>query len=154
MDIQTPPQSFGVFKPVGHTVVAFSSAKALEAAVSALLADGPFIEADLTRYSTAQMLAQTASDLQTASPLASIGQELNLVKAHRALAEQGCVFLVVHAADDEHIAKLTAVAKAAGARAAQHYGNFVIEELVAVNDGSLQLFESPDTGLDLKPLKS
>lgn len=152
MDITSPPQSFGVFKPVGHTVIAFASSEALEVAAAALLADG-FAEADLTRYTPTLMLAQTASDLQTASPLASMGQELNLVKAHRALAEQGCSFLVVHAPDDELAAKVAAVAKASRALAAQRYGSFIVEELIDATDGEQQVRESPDTGLDLDPAK-
>ena len=149
MDINSPPRSFGVFKPVDHTVVTFASPTALESAASALLADG-FSAEDLTRYSAAQMLAQTASDLQTASPLASVGQELNLVKAHRALAQQGCSFLVVQAPDEMQMATLIKAAKAAGAQSAQRYGSFIIEELIATSDGEIQLSESPDKGLDLK----
>jgi len=149
MNIENPPQSFGVFSPVGHIVMALDSPAALEAAATALLAQG-FVEADLTRYSPAQMLAQTAHDLQTASPLAAVGQELNLVKAHRHMAEQGCSFLVVKAGDDAHVAQVEAVARQTKARAAQRYGAFIIEELVAAKDGDAQVYESPDTGLDLK----
>lgn len=152
MDINSPPKSFGVFKPVGHTVIAFATPQALDMAAAALLADG-FDEADLTRYTPVLMLAQTASDLQTASPLASMGQELNLVKAHRALAEQGCSFLVVHAPDDAQAVKVTAVAKALHALAAQRYGSFIVEELIDATDGEQQVRESPDTGLDLEPAK-
>ena len=149
MDINNPPRSFGVFKPVEHTVVAFANSSAMESAAGALLAHGFFAD-DLTRYSAAQMLAQCAADLHTASPLASMGQELNLIKAYRELAQQGFSFLVVHAVDDLKVATLVDVAKAAGAQAAQRYGSFIIEELIAVTDGQLQSSESPDKGLDLK----
>ncbi len=149
MDINNPPRSFGVFKPVDHTVVTFANPTALESAAAGLLGHGFFAD-DLTRYSPAQMLAQTASDLQTASPLASIGQELNLVKAYRDLAEQGCSFLVVHAPDEAQLATLVEVIRAAGAQAAQRYGSFIIEELIATAEGEVQTSESPDKGLDLK----
>ena len=152
MDISSPPKSFGVFKPVGHTVIAFTTPQALEAMAGKLLADG-FDEADLTRYTPALMLAQTASDLQTASPLASMGQDLNLVKAHRALAEQGCSFLVVQAPDDDQAAKVAALAKASSAVAAQRFGSFIVEELIDATDGEQQVRESPDTGLDLDQAK-
>lgn len=148
MDINNPPRSFGVFKPVHHTVVTFAATAALESAAGALLAQG-FVAEDLTRYSPAQMLAQAESDLQTASPLASLGQELNLVKAYRDLAEEGCSFLVVHAPDDAQIVTLTRAAKAAGAKAAQLYGSFIIEELIAPSEDDVQTSESPDKGLDL-----
>ena len=62
MDINNPPRSFGVFKPVDHTVVTFANPAAMESAVDALLAQGFFAE-DLTRYSAAQMLARSESDL-------------------------------------------------------------------------------------------
>jgi hypothetical protein len=149
MDINKPPQTFGVFAPVGHVVMALDNAAAMEAAADALLAQG-FSQADLTRYSPARMLEQTAHDLQTASPMAAVGQELNLVKAHRHMAEQGCSFLVVEAGDDKRIAQVSAVLRQVKARAAQRYGTFIIEELVPVTDGDAQVFESPDTGLDLK----
>jgi len=148
MDINNPPRSFGVFKPVDHTVVTFADPAALESAANALLAQGFFSE-DLTRYSPAQMLAQSESDLQTASPLASMGQELNLVKAYRDLAQQGCSFLVVHAPDDLQIETLTQVAKAVGAQAAQRFGSFIIEELIAPSEDEVQTSESPAKGLDL-----
>lgn len=149
MDINNPPRSFGVFKPVDHTVVTFADPAALESAAAALLTQGFLAEA-LTRYSPAQMLAQTASDLQTASPLASMGQELNLVKAYRDLAQEGCSFLVVHAPDDEQNVTLVTVARAAGAQAAQRYGSFIIEEMIASAEDEVQTSESPDKGLDLK----
>ena len=149
MDINNPPRSFGVFKPVDHTVVTLPNTAAIDSAVSALLTHGFFVE-DLTRYSSAQMLAQCETDLQSASPLASMGQELNLIKAYRELAQQGCSFLVVHTVDDLKLETLVSVAKAAGALAAQRFGSFIIEELIATLDGELQSSESPDKGLDLK----
>lgn len=149
MDINNPPRSFGVFKPVDHTVVTLTNSAAMDTAVSALLTHGFFVE-DLTRYSSAQMLAQCEADLQNASPLASMGQELNLIKAYRELAQQGCSFLVVHTVDDIKLETLISVAKAAGAPAAQRFGSFIIEELIASLDGELQSSESPDKGLDLK----
>jgi len=149
MDINNPPRSFGVFKPVDHTVVTFANPSDLESAANALLAQGFFPE-DLTRYSPAQMLAQSESDLQTASPLASMGQELNLIKAYRDLAREDCSFLVVHAPEDAQIVTLTQVAQASGAQAAQRYGSFIIEELIATSDGEVQTSESPAKGLDLK----
>ena len=40
MNKSDPPRSFGVFKPVGHTVLVFPDAHALEQAVSKLVAAG------------------------------------------------------------------------------------------------------------------
>ncbi len=142
------PTSFGVFKPVGHTVIAFESAPLQKAAEVALLAQG-FSAADLARYTPAEMVAQVDAQVQNASPLASVGQDLNLIKAHRALAENGCHFLVVHAPDGRTAALVDHVVHNMHATAAQRYGTFIVEELVQAADGNPQIFESPDRGLDL-----
>jgi hypothetical protein len=94
------------------------------------------------------MKAQVEADIEDASPLASIGQEMNLVKAHRALAEQQYSFLIVHAPDDERVAQVAGVARATQAHTAQSYGRFIIEELIPPASGDTQVFESPDRGSD------
>lgn len=148
MEKSNPPKSFGVFKPVGHTIMVYPSAEAMEAAALSL-ADHGIDSSAMVRYTPGEMKAQVESNLETASALASVGQELNLVKAHRALAEQECSFLVVYAPDDESAAKVDAVIEATHPRAAQRYGSFVIEELVESIEGETQVFESPDRGLDI-----
>ena len=148
MDKSDPPTSFGVFKPVGHTVIAFASADNLKAASADLLAQGFKLEDSVT-YSAQEMLAQVEANLLTASPMASVGQELNLIKAHQALAQQGCSFLVVKADDDDKAALVDAVLRNHHATSAQRYGRFLIEELVEQVPGETQVFESPDRGLDL-----
>lgn len=144
-----PPEAFGVFKPVGHTVIAFRTAGDLQAALSALLAQG-FASTALVRYTPDEMKSQVDSEMQAASALASLGQELNLVKAHRELAEGGCSFLIVHAPDDEQAERVASVARTLKAVAAQHYGRFIIEELIDQAPGDAQVFESPERGLDIE----
>ncbi len=148
MDKSNPPESFGVFKPVGHTLLVFRGAEAAQAATSALHADG-FAQAALTHYSPAEMLAQVDAELPNAGVLASIGQELNLIKAHRALAVEGCHFLVVHTPEDADVLRVTAIARRLNAVAAQHYGHFLIDELIETVAPLHQVFESPDRGLDI-----
>lgn len=148
MDKTDLPESFGVFKPVGHTVIAFRTAGDLQAAAARLQAQG-FADEALTRYTPQQMVAQVTLEQQTASPLASLGQELNLILAHRKLAEAGCCFLVVNAPDDEKSEQVAVVARTGQAVAAQRYGHFLIEELIDLPAGQTQIFESPDRGLDL-----
>ena len=148
MEKSNPPRSFGVFKPSGHTVIAFESVALLEAAGKALAEQG-FTASDLVRYTPQEMLAQTDSDLVTASPLASVGQELNLIKAHRELAQKGSSFLVVHAPDDDQAQRVDKVIQGMQTTAAQRYGTLIIEELVDKTDGENQVFESPDRGLDM-----
>jgi len=144
-------ESFGVFKPVGHVVVSFASADDLDAAARALTAKG-FIEAEVRRYTPEQMVAQADIDIAQASPLSAIGQELNLVKAHRELALQGRSFLVVKAPKAEQTEQVAAIAQAHHATRAQKYGQFLIEELIEVGDNLSQVGESPDRGLDAQNL--
>ena len=100
MDASGKPETFGVFKPVGHVIVAFPDAQAARDAESALAGNG-FSAADIVAYTPEQMIRQADGDIANAGVLASIGQELNLVKAHRELAQKGHSFLVVAAAEDD-----------------------------------------------------
>ncbi|MDP3617293.1 MAG: hypothetical protein Q8R49_05680 [Rhodoferax sp.] len=128
MDKTDPPETFGVFKPVGHTVVTFRSDQDLQAAMSALL-EQRFPTSALARYSPEEMKALVDAELENAGSLASFGYELDLIKIHRTHAREGCSFLIVHAPDDEQAQCVAAVARATHAIAAQHYGTFMIEEL-------------------------
>ncbi len=140
-------QSFGVFKPTGHIVISFPSGQQADAAAKAL-ADAGTPASGVRRFTDQEMLAQIDADLQHASPLASVGQELNLIKAHRALAERGYHWLVVAAQDDARARKVADLARAQGAERAQLYGRFIIEELINEPGDQTQVGESPDRGLD------
>ena len=100
MDKNNIPESFGVFKPVGHVVITFRTASDLQAAEAAL-SEGGFAASDMVRYTPAEMIAQVDAEVEKASPLAALGQDLNLIKAHRELAQEGCSFLVVHAPEQD-----------------------------------------------------
>jgi len=147
MDRADPPEAFGVFKPVGHVVISFPSMQDMEAAARAL-ADEGIVESAQVRFTPDQMVAQADIDIAKASPLASIGQELNLVKAHRELAAQGYAFLIVKADSDDGAVRIAKTAERFHAARAQHYGRFMIEELIEPGDGERQVGESPDRGLD------
>jgi len=148
MEKSDPPRSFGVFAPVGHVVMSFQSNDDALAAIHLLLAQG-YTADDLIRYTPEQMLAQIEQDLKQASPLASLGQELNLVKAHRGLAENGYGFVIVHAPQDEQVRQVAEIARRTHAFTAQSYGRFIIEELIDRTPGRTQVFESPDRGADV-----
>jgi Trk K+ transport system NAD-binding subunit len=140
-------QSFGVFKPVGHVVISLPDKPSADHAAQALGRLG--LDADaVRRYTDVQMLRQVDADIANASPLASIGQEMNLVLAHKALAERGYHWLVVRARDDEQARQIARAAEGHGAVRAQHYGHFIIEELIERPGGLPQVAESPDRGLD------
>jgi hypothetical protein len=147
MDKSNPPTSFGVFKPVGHVVIALDSAPLAQAVADRLLAQG-FAGADLVHYTPQEMINQVDAQLLSASPLASVGQDLNLITAHRALAESGCSFLVVKASEADQVAKVRSIANGMNAKSAQRYGVLIVEELMDPQTGERQVFESPDRGLD------
>ncbi len=147
MDKQNPPTSHGVFKPVGHVVMSFPSAEDQRAAAQALETAG-VTSNDVTPYSADEMTEQVKTDLERATALASMGQELNLVKAQGELAALGYHFLVVQVADDESARRVADIVRPFNAERAQHYGNFIIEELIAHVDDEPQVAESPDRGLD------
>jgi len=143
------PTSFGVFKPVGHVLMSFATAADADAAVSALSKAG-LGESHISRYSPSEMQDQAEIDIGRAGAMASMGQDLNLVKAHLALARQGQSFVVVPADDAEQVQLVTEVALRANATRAQHYGTLLIEELVPPGTSAQQTAESPDRGLDLQ----
>jgi hypothetical protein len=139
--------SFGVFKPVGHVVISLPTAAHADAAAARVLEAG-LGASEVRRYTDAEMIRQIDHDRQRASPLASIGQELNLVLAHRALAERGYHWLVVHAPDDALAQRVADIARDCGAERAQSYGHFIIEELIVRDSDQPQVGESTDRGLD------
>ncbi len=138
MDKSHPPESFGVFKPVGHTVIAFNEEAHLKDAVAALLRLG-FSNTALVSYAPQEMAQQAAAEQYAAGPLAGFGYELDLVKMHLALAQEGCSFLVVHAPNKEQAAHVARVAHSMKARSAQRYGRFMIEDVIG---GSVQAASS------------
>jgi Trk K+ transport system NAD-binding subunit len=139
--------SFGVFKPVGHVVISLPDAQAADRAAAALGQLGLAADA-VRRYTDREMLKQIDADIAKASPIAAIGQEMNLILAHRVLAERGYHWLVVYATGDEQAVQIARAAEAQGADRAQHYGHFIIEELIERPGNVAQVAESPDRGLD------
>lgn len=129
MDKSNPPETFGVFKPLGHTVMALRSTAELQAAMAALVGQG-FASSEIVTYSPQEMAQLARSERQAASPLAAFGYELELLDTHLALAESGCSFLVVHAPEEALVTRVAEVALLLNAASAQHYGRFMIEDLI------------------------
>jgi hypothetical protein len=94
------------------------------------------------------MKEQAEHDIAHASPLAHFGQEVNLVRAHRDLAEKGYSFLIVPADNTDLARKAAEIGRGFHVERAQRYGNFVIEELIESREDEAQVFESPHRGLD------
>ena len=139
--------AFGVFKPVGHVVISFPSGEQADAAAQELAGIGVGTDA-VHRFTDREMLARIDDDLRDASPLAAVGQELNLAKAQRALAARGYHWLVVRTNDDVLSRQVAELSARHGAERAQAYGRFVIEDLIEHPGERAQVAESPDRGLD------
>ena len=141
-------QSFGIFKPVGDVVISFPSADQADAAARALAAAG-VATTDVRRMSDREMLDHADRNMESASGLAAnVGQELNVVKGHRKLAQKGYHWLIVHAPDTRQAQRVSEIAQAHGAERAQRYGTFIIEEMIDRPGDLPQVAESPDRGLD------
>jgi hypothetical protein len=151
MDERDPPRAYGVFKPVGHVLASFPDESSARAALSELDAVG-IAASERYFFSADEVREQAARDIEGASTLASIGQELNLVRAHHELASQGHPFVAAKASDDEQARAIADVFARHHADRAQHYGTFIIEELIEPGTGEQQVSESPSRGLDAQTL--
>jgi hypothetical protein len=137
--------AYGVFKPVGHVLASFPTERDARSAVEALKQAGfPNVE-----FHPAEEVRERAErDIANAGVLASIGQELNLVKQQRELAEEGHPFVSVLAPEDDAARRAADIVARHNADRAQKFGRLIIEELIEPGTGQRQARESPDTGLD------
>lgn len=149
MDKNDPPTTFGVFKPVGHTLMAFHTEAELTSAVVALL-DLGFPHSSLVQYNAAEMAVQVEAELLNSSPLANFGYELDLIRLHGDLARKGCSFLVVDAPTDALSAQVAALVKSIHPATAQHYGRLLIEDLTEKAPGLTAEREDPALSAELE----
>ncbi len=136
MDKSNPPTTLGVFKPVGHTVIAFADEAQCQQA-SRVFSESGFGSSSMVRYSPSEMLAQIDAQLLQASPFASLGYEIDLIKAHKVLALAGSHFLVVEAPTDALAEQVASVVETLKPQVAQHYGTFMIQELTEKSPGRM-----------------
>ena len=151
MDKRAPPTSFGVLKPVGHVMLQFCNLRDVEGAAEAIQRLGVPVD-DMALVTPRQMLQHIDQELASAGAAAPFGQELNITKARRAAAERGHHWLVVYAPAVGPARRIAAAAQSWHAERAQHYGRFIIEELIEHDDDLSQVAESPDRGLDAQTL--
>ena len=123
------PQSLGAFKPVGHVVLALRDDETALAAVRSLHAAG-FEPDDVLHYTADEEGAQMEQMLDRASEFAGFGYEVTLMRRYRALAREGCSWLLVYAPDDDAAARVAEVARRHGARLAEKYHWLVVEDLI------------------------
>lgn len=134
MDKFDPPTTFGVFKPVGHTVIALTTQEELKNAQNGLSELG-FAPSSMVRYSPSEMKAQVEAQLLDASPFASFGYEIDLIRQHKILADQGCSFLVVEAGSDDLENRVAEWVRKVKPISAQHYGQLMIKNLTETPAG-------------------
>jgi hypothetical protein len=128
IDKSNPPESFGLFKPVGWIVITQRTAENV-AAMHAALQDDGLSQDEWVIYTPQEVVTQIDGELPNASALAEFGQALKVVKAHRVLAENNCSLLMVRAADDEWAQRVADQVKRRGAPTAQRAGHLIIEAL-------------------------
>jgi len=147
MDANQRPDPDSALDRVGRVIVSFPTQADMRGALPAMF-DAGFSNDDVIVYSAEQMTRQAHLDIANAGMLASIGQDLNLMKADLERAGQGCSFLVVRAATDDKAALVAGIARRFNASRAQKYGLLLIEELLTSASDEPQVFESGDRGLD------
>jgi hypothetical protein len=123
------PQSFGVFKPVGHVVVAMPDDERAASAVADLRAAG-FGAEDILQYSAAEEDDEMDRMLAQASDFAGFGYEVALMRKYQALAKDGASWLIVYAPDDAAHEVVAGVVRRHGALMAEKYHRLVIEDLI------------------------
>ena len=128
MNKSDPPTTFGVLKPVGHTLIAFHTKDELVAAVAAFTASG-FKSDSMVQYSAEEMLALAEKQLANASPLANFGYELDVLRGYKDLATKGGVFLIVNAPSEAEEERVSALLRTMNPVSAQHYGRILIRDL-------------------------
>ena len=145
MDNNHSQTAYGVFKPVGHVLASFPTERDARQAVDALKEAG---FPNVAFYPADEVLERAERDIANAGVLASIGQELNLVKQQRDLAVEGHPFVSVLAPEDDAARRAADIVARFNADRAQKFGRLIIEELIEPGTGQRQANESPDTGLD------
>lgn len=129
------PTSFGVFKPVGHVVLAFTTVERRDAMQAALFA-ADFQPDEVTAFDSEEWLQTMNRADANYGILASFGSELDQVEMHAKLAHDGHVFLVVFAPKQTRTDQVMALALEHHATLAQKYGRLMIENVILDTDHS------------------
>ncbi|QNM95663.1 hypothetical protein [Chitinimonas koreensis] len=129
------PTSFGVFKPVGHLVLAFRAADTRDQVMHVLAGQG-FGDEDLTAFEADEWLDTMDRAEANRGLMATFGSELDQVEMHARLARDGHVFLVVFAPAEAQTEAVAEVAERYGAVLVQKYGRLLIENKVLRTDDS------------------
>jgi tRNA A58 N-methylase Trm61 len=123
-------ETFGVFAPVGHVVVALPNDEAADAAARELRENEGFDAADILQYEASEEAQDMARRLDGITGTAEFGHEVVLMRKYKELADRGCGWLVVYAPEKERCEKVVEVARRHGALLAEKYHRLVVEDLL------------------------
>jgi hypothetical protein len=135
MEKNDAPESFGVFKPVGHVVLAFKNVEDRDAARQALAAGG-FADDTMVQYGADEMKRQLGDQIDDASVVADFGYEIVRSQHYYNLAKHGHVWLVVHAPKLEQAQEVARIAGEHQAVLGDRYGSLVLEKMLDPLPGS------------------
>jgi tRNA A58 N-methylase Trm61 len=122
-------ETFGVFAPVGHVVVALPDDESADAAARELRDQG-FDDADILQYKAREESQDMARRLDGITGTAEFGHEVVLMRQYKEMADRGCGWLVVYAPEKERCEKVVEVARRHGALLAEKYHRLVVEDLL------------------------
>ena len=121
--------SFGTFKPVGYTVLAYADEAAARAALDRLGAAG-LAEEDVLIASSANLFPRVKEQMSEATGMIGAqGYEVVLMKRYLEIATRGAWWLMVWSPDGEQVARIKTLLRERPPLSAAHYGRVMIEDL-------------------------
>lgn len=121
--------SFGTFKPVGYTVLAYPDEAAARDAIGRLGAAG-FPEEDVILVSSAQLFPKVKEQMPAAQGVVGAqGYEVVLMRRYLDIALQGAWWLMVWSPDEADVQRVKRAIASPRPISAAHYGRILIEDL-------------------------
>jgi len=121
--------SFGTFKPVGYTVLAYPDEATARDALARLEANG-FAEEDVILASSANLFPKVKEQMPEAQGVVGAqGYEVVLMRRYLDIAAQGAWWLMVWSPDEADVQRAKRVIADPRPMSAAHYGRIMIEDL-------------------------
>ena len=121
--------SFGTFKPVGYTVLAYADESAARAALDRLN-DAGFKDEDALLASSANLFPRVKERMHDATGMIGAqGYEVVLMKRYLEIAATGAWWLMVWSPEEYDVARIKATMQLQRPLSAAHYGRVMIEDM-------------------------
>jgi hypothetical protein len=121
--------SFGTFKPVGYTVLAYPDEATARDVIDRLRTDG-FGEEDVLLASSAQLFPKVAQQMPSAQGVVGAqGYEVVLMRRYLDIAGEGAWWLMVWSPDEGDVQRVKRAIVTPRPVSAAHYGRIMIEDL-------------------------